>query len=180
MTQNPDIVIDYAAADRVKAAYLYSFFRFVTWPEITSDTFRVAVLGDSGITKTLQKIARQKSFKDRKSGRSFKIEILVLRSWDQVGDCELLLLGTQTTADDRRLAVQQLHDSPCFIVLDSTFSDTPANDVVSRLHLQGGGVKFDLNLQQAKRRRLVLDAKLLRAAHSILSDETSPASEVPS
>lgn len=80
--------------NRVKAAFVFNFAKFVKWPEAEeADVFRVGILGRSWLTAPLREISKQKKVR----GKAF--EVKVFKSEDTVGPCELLIVTRDRLTD---------------------------------------------------------------------------------
>jgi len=47
--------------DKIKAAYLYNFTKFISWPEISGDRFTICLLGQDGVTELLAPLEGRKA-----------------------------------------------------------------------------------------------------------------------
>ncbi|MEL7337169.1 MAG: YfiR family protein, partial [Planctomycetota bacterium] len=171
--------IDQAKANKVRAAYLYSFLRFVSWPKTTAtggtrSEFRIAIIGNPKLASIIQRIAERKKFIDRNSGVEIPIVVSSTGQLPGNADLEMLYLAT---ADDHSAFdqwVRRRPDGPVFVVRDEIGRlSSEAFTGTARFVVRGGGVKFDLNLDDARQRGLVMPAKLLSAADRLRSQDAA-------
>lgn len=169
----PAAAADRAAEFNVKGVYLYNFARYIEWPDhpqLSRRTFDIGIVGDSGIVYPLQKLAQRRTVVDKRRGTARKISI---RSYSRVEDCRtchmLFIADTVSEADTTHLR-QRFAGLPVVIV-GETAGFAISGGTIEFLLLDGG-VRFRLNVDDARRRRLKTDAKLLTAAHEVLSNES--------
>lgn len=101
----------------VKAAYIYSICKFVTWP---TDAFPapdqplvIGVMGKPEILSRLEKVAGSRQAQDRR---------LTIRTIDKPADfagCHLIYLGESLDAKGRAAALKALNTKPTVIVAES-------------------------------------------------------------
>lgn len=173
--QHSETVIDRKAEFNVKAAYLYNFARYVTWPnqpEIQADNrFHIGVVGESDIVVPLQKIAKFKKIQDRRSGAAKPIRLHQFASADAFTRCHILFVSESTPQETVAAIIRKTRTLPVLIVGETI--DFAKLSGTAEFRLVNGGVRFDLNLGAANERQLQLDAKLLKAANSIVDRETA-------
>jgi YfiR/HmsC-like len=88
-----------ADEDRVKAAYLYNFAKFVEWPATsfagTDSSMLICSIGDERLAEALQQMARGKQAQGR------TIEVRQVVGLDQLKSCRILLIAFR---DKERIA----------------------------------------------------------------------------
>lgn len=152
--------------DKVEAAYLRNFARYVTWPASAfSDErapWRICILGSDRFEDVLEKTLQGRS----EQGRPF--EIFRARSVEQLPPCQIVFVGHDSAAR-RRAALDELRRRPVL-----TVGDAPE-------FLQEGGiirfqvaqhVEMSINLDQARAISLTIPAKMLEIAHDVVENGT--------
>lgn len=167
----PDRTSEY----NVKGAYIYNFARYVTWPESShlpaTAEFHIGVLGESGVIAPLQKIAKFKKIVDRRTGNSLPIKLREFANLSECQPCQILFVAESVAPDVVAAVLTQYADLPVLIVGETTgFARAKGN---AEFLLVSGGVRFDLNLDATSQKQLKLDAKLLKAANSIVQTQTA-------
>jgi hypothetical protein len=149
--------INARTAYNVKAAFLYSFGRYVAWPpqafDGDDDPFVIGVVGTDPFGGALDQIAKLKKIQ----GRS-----IVVRRFASLGDytpCHILFVPATTSSESQLAAIEKTASDHVLIVGESP-SFASSGGVVN-FQLSAGKVRFEINLTAAKRRELALDAKLL-------------------
>lgn len=156
-----------AAADtnfeyKVKAAFLFNFARFVTWPAYKFETpespIDICVLGSDPFDGVLDDTVRDKSI----NGRPLRVR-RALRP-DELRRCHVVFSGETDPARLQALlgalaghAVLTVHEA----------DDTQAGGVV-RFLIEDDRVRFEINTAAAARENLQLSAKLLGVARVVL------------
>ena len=154
----------------VKTAYIYGFGRYVTWPEddraLPQDRFVIGILGESPVRKTLDELASKRTVTDRRTGRSLPIQVVQFRSLAEYAPCQILLVPDKVDRETTRAAIEQFRDRPVLLIGESP-QFTQLGGSVGFL-IVDGSVKFDVNIDDATRKGLKIDAKLLRAANEVV------------
>jgi hypothetical protein len=156
-------VIDRTREYNVKAVFLYSFGRYVTWPEegfaATGDRFVIAVYGETPIDAALGRIAQKRTINGR------KMVVRQITSPENVGDCQILFVAASTTDEDRAALMKAVEGSHVLLVGESTqFAEVGG---CIGFYLSGETVRFAINVEAARREGLTLNAKLLSLGRRI-------------
>jgi len=153
-----------ANPNKVKAAYLLNFTRYVTWPTntfpATNAPWRIGILGKDPFGRVLDS-----TFEGRMvQGHPF--EILRAPTLDQLPPCQMVFIAAMDPAA-RQAALTVLTNQPVL-----TVSDAP-----DFLH-EGGIIRFQttdrvrmsINLDQARAASLVIQTKMLEVSQAVLED----------
>jgi hypothetical protein len=150
----------------VKAAYLYNFARFVTWPvdvPAASEPFRLCVVADGQMLDAVVETMAGETI----NGRS--VETPTPQTPDEARTCQMLFLG-RAAGERARTLLGGVRDSPVLTVGD--FEGFVAQGGVIELVREQNRIRFDINSRNAARARLVISARLLRVARRVLEDTT--------
>jgi hypothetical protein len=167
---SPDPLVDSAKASKIKAVYLYSFGRFTKWPGPPPDAskrdFTISIVGTSDIESSLVKIAKKRTIQDH--------AIRVTHCEDPLEiserDCDMVFVSRTVSQDDLAALMRRLRDIPVLTVTEST---APPVGTVLNFVLEGDSIHFEINIEEAQRKKLALDARLLRQGRKMLpSDHT--------
>jgi hypothetical protein len=148
---------------RIKAAFLYNFSRFVSWPEEIrqTDRFTICVLGIDPFGNALDSLAG-------KAVHDSQLDILHLPGTDVAGECRVVFVSdSETDRIDSILA--PLEDRPVLTVSDSAAFAEKGGMI--GLRLANNKVRFDINIDAAQRAGLNISSKLLSLA-TIVGDAT--------
>lgn len=145
----------------VKAAFLFNFTRFVEWPAgipPSSDPFRLCVVADRAMTGVIARTMEGETVNGRPS------QTLVPSSPQEARGCQILFVG-RTEAARAAPILAAVRDRPVLTVSDaSRFADRGGMIEFVR---EDGRVRFDVNVDAAKKSGLNISARLLRVARNV-------------
>jgi hypothetical protein len=142
----------------VKAAYLFNFSRFITWPPPTSaqgEVFNVCVLGRDPFGSALRHTL---------AGESVDGRTVVARTIKKVEDalaCRILFVSG--SEDSHVPAILQGLGEASILTVSDVPGFTARGGMIQFVY-EGRNVRFEVNLTAAERARLALSADLLRVA----------------
>ena len=142
----------------IKAAYLYNFTRFVSWPAgipPASEPFRVCVLADATTTAAVQRTMQGETVDGR------PMSTLVPASAADIKSCQLLFVDA--TVEEK--AVEMLaaaREAPVLVVGDGE-NITKRGGAIAFVKEQGK-VRFDIASRNAHRSGLTISSRLLSVA----------------
>jgi hypothetical protein len=147
---------------QVKAAFLYNFAKFVQWPpevfQSSSAPLAICILGQDPFGRSLE---------DTVVGREIDGRSLAVRhisSVKQVAGCQVLFIG----AAEYKRSPPMLADIRTPGVLTIGDSDASGADgVVINFKLDGGKVRFEINVEAAEREKLRISSRLLSLAQIV-------------
>jgi hypothetical protein len=147
----------------LKALFLYNFGSYIEWPPATfaSDVqpFTIGVLGTSPIEGTLQEIAATR----RIQGRPIVIERY--SSPAMVKGCQILFVPRGASSSERAEVAAVLQDRGVLIV-----GETPgfaASGAAVNFFIEANKIRFEINVEAAKRQHLKISSKLLALARIV-------------
>ncbi|WP_396434895.1 YfiR family protein [Limnohabitans sp.] len=144
--------------DRIKAAYVYNFAKFVELPGAEEMPIRLCVVGKDDPNDRMFSLNRR---------IAQKREILVRKdvAMDQLKDCGMVFVGA---ADNRLLpqVVKQLGNAPVLVISD----DRQAIDQGAHLGLlhNDDRVEFEVNLLNLQRSNLRASSQMLKLARTVV------------
>lgn len=146
---------------QVKAAYLYNFTLFVSWPHLdkaSNRSFDVCVLGTDPFGAVLDSTFAGETF----DGRAIRVQ-RITDPHDASG-CRILFISQ---SEDKRLAdiISSLDKAEALTVSD--ISDFSERGGMIQFVWQGDNVRFEVNLQATNSAGLVLSSDLLKIAASV-------------
>jgi hypothetical protein len=153
-------IIDKKSEYNVKAVYLYSFGRYVAWPD---DAFAskqsalvIGVLGDNPFGGALLRIAQTKSVQ----GRS--IEIRRFAPGDDCAGCHVLFISNTVPLETQKEVLNQLRDQHVLLVGEE--QGFALRGGIISFFIEENTVRFRINVEVAQSHRLSIDGKLLSLA----------------
>ena len=151
------------AEAQVKAAYLYNFGKFVTWPEgsatKSAHTFGICVLGKDPFGATLDSTVAGESINGKKITVSRPAKI------QDASDCNVLFISASEEgrlasilAAAQRFSALAVSDMPHFAERGGTIGFVTSQ----------GRIRFEVNLRAAEQSHLTLGSELLKVASSVI------------
>jgi len=152
-----------ASEEQVKAAYLYSFAKFIEWPSRTFQTssspFHFCVMNNRSFQVELDRTVKGKSV----AGRT--IEVVSVLNAEQSRSCHLLFVDASQERQSRQV-IQALQGAAILIVGET------------RNFIEGGGtigflmedehVYFEINQKEATLAGLYVSSRLLSVAKRVI------------
>ena len=142
----------------VKAAYLFNFGKFVTWPQKTyapRDSFLVCVIGKDPFGPILDKTTAGETINGKKV-----INKRISRPQD-AGECSVLFISS---SEEPRLSRILAIVEGLPVVTVSDMSDFVERGGMIQFVVDSGRVRFKVNLGPAQRDGLMLSSELLKVA----------------
>jgi hypothetical protein len=141
---------------RIKAAFLYNFTSFVTWPEASAGQtgFTLCVFGKDPFGKLLDRLAG-------KPVKNTKLVVRRLESLALLDQCQLVFISEIST-DQLGATLALLHRLPVLTVSDM-HGFTGLGGIIE-FRIIDNKVRFDINLDAAESAGLTISSKLLSLA----------------
>ena len=148
---------------RIKAAFLYNFTSFVTWPDNLAgeSEFTLCVFGDDPFGELLDKLA----------GKSVNGRQLVVRRLESLAlldQCKLVFIS-EMPSDQLGAALALLHGLPVLTVSD-IHGFTELGGIIE-FRIIENKVRFDINVNAAESSGLNISSKLLSLASRFRRDD---------
>ena len=145
----------------VKAAFLYNFTRFVEWPAGIppgAEPFRLCVIADDRTAAAVDRTMQGEAVNGR------PVQTVAPATREAAQRCQILFVG-RGEAERAAPLVAAVRDLPVLTVGDGNqlLQQGGAIEFV----LDGGRVRFDVNLKTAKRSGLTISSRLLQVARNI-------------
>jgi YfiR/HmsC-like len=152
----------------VEAVYVFKFSQFVNWPGTgrTQGSFDICILGDDPFGPFLDKTIRGESL----NGKAVA-ERRIMHA-QEAQSCAILYIS-RSEANRLRQVLDTVHDWPVLTVSD--LPDFADKGGMIQFILQGGKVRFEVNLIPATRAGLTLSSELLKVAVEVKGTGTQGA-----
>ncbi|WKJ89654.1 YfiR family protein [Methylomonas montana] len=142
---------------KVKAAYLYNFTKFITWPEKASPTFNICIIGNDPFGKLLDPL-ESKTVLDK------PIRLYRFESAKQAKDCDIVYFdNTDQRADLAIPGVLLIGSLKKALTVSSQPFFAESGGMIG-FALDDEKVKLHINLKALKQSGLNVSAKLLEVA----------------
>jgi hypothetical protein len=149
--------------DAIKAAYVYKFAPFVTWPSTLppGGAFTICSVGSDRVAALLPQVTEGQ----RIDGRP--IRVLALEEASLPGECQIVYVAASANA---AAILDALHGKPVLTVTSGDGRHGVVHLVTIERH-----VDFDIDDKLASEDGLSISSKLLGLAHSVIrTTETQP------
>lgn len=152
----------------IKAAFLYKFSNYVTWPETAfgaeSDPFVIGVYGENPFGKTLDTIADAKKV----SGRT--IVVKKVSSAQEALGCHILFLSRTATQKEIEAVASIASESKSVLIVGESDSFVDLGGDV-QFFIENNKVRFTFNERVASGEGLKVSSKLLALARPAPSSQ---------
>lgn len=139
----------------LKAAFLYNFAVYTTWPDSDASTFNLCIYGNDPFGKNLDSLMQKKRVNDR------TITIHRTNNIDRLDSCQLVFIS-RSSIDNLGTVINTLQDKPILMVADSP--NSTQKGVTINMEVKNEKVTFEANLIVARKAGLNLSSQLLRFA----------------
>jgi hypothetical protein len=141
---------------RVKAAFLYNFAKFVEWPpqafKTPQDPIAICVLEPNPFGTALAELIRGKSIDGR------PIVFRIVQEAEEAGACQILFVSASA---EKRFRSLEGNLRPAGVLTVGEAPGFAADGGVLNFKLDAGRVRFEINLDAARRAQLNISSKLL-------------------
>lgn len=153
-----------ASPNKVKAAFLRNFTRYVNWPaDVFADDrspWRICVLGTDPFGDILDQTVAGR-FEQGRAFQIFRAETL-----DELPRCQIVFI-TYKDAAKRRAVLAELKKSPVLTVSDAP--DFLQEGGIVQFHI-GDRVEMSINLDQARSASLAIQTKMLEVSRDVVEN----------
>lgn len=149
---------------KIKAAYLYNFTKFITWPPIQSDTFNICLIGNDPFQDLLDNL-------ETKTAQDKPIKIFRYDNARQASQCQIIYFDTlnshQSIVSTSALLVGNLSEK---LSVGSQPFFAESGGMIGFV-LEQEKVKLHINLKTLKQSGLSISAKLIEVSTVVGEDE---------
>lgn len=142
----------------IKAAFLFNFAKFVTWPEEPPGNMMLCIIGNDPFGQALDVLAD-------KEVHGKPLQIRQIASAEAGAGCHILFVSRSETSQLEKLFAFFNQESGLLTVSD--ISNFAARGGMIELLLEGNKVRFAINVSAARNAGLGMSSKLLQLATRI-------------
>ncbi len=158
MSYSPCILADESSEYTLKAAFLYNFAAFTTWPESHIDTFNLCIYGSDPFGPNLDVLLKDKNV------NGFAITIHRTNEIDHLEQCQLVFISRSVISSLTKV-IDVLKDQPVLTVADHPSAIKLG--VSLSMDIKKDKITFEANLGVARKTGLNLSSQLLRFASRV-------------
>jgi hypothetical protein len=154
LLSRPPAVAQDVTEPALKAAFIYNFARFTTWPTdaAASDSFLICVLNDSAVTQALQRAVAGRSLTER------PVVVSAVAQGASKRACQVLYVAGLPVTQVAEV-VAELRESPVLTI--SNIEGFAAAGGMTQFFFEHGQLRFRIHLDSAKRAGLQISSRLL-------------------
>jgi hypothetical protein len=145
--------------NEVKAAYIYNFAKFVSWPNQAfsspNDPIKIGVLGDGEFESLLESIVKDKTI------QAHPIRVRHIKLPADFSSLHMLYISASELKQYKQIA-EELRSSPVLTITEAD-AGSPTKGIMN-LFVEAGKVQFDVDIAKAEQAHLQISSKLLRLA----------------
>lgn len=149
----------------IKSAYIFNFVKFIDFPENTFSTnkepFIIGVMGNEALLAVLQDIIKGRTINNR------NVIAIGISQIEETNKCQIILFSQMTTLQVRQF-LEYLNSKPILTIGDN-IEDFCQNGGIINFTPHNSPKRFEININAAKRAKLIISSKLLALAR-IVSD----------
>lgn len=146
---------------QVKAAFIYNFLKFVEWPSeapiSSSPAITLCIIGNDPFGKNIN------AFSEKIVG-SKRIAVRHTNSIKEIKDCHALFI-TESEKSNLSEIIEFIAGSYILTIGDT--DGFAQKDVIINMYIEDKKVRFEVNLDAAKRTGLRIDSRLLKLARIV-------------
>lgn len=142
----------------LKAAFVYNFAKFTDWPKDAVPAkapFTICVLGDAAVADAVARLSKDRDV----AGRPIAVSRLGTDGAPQ--GCQVLYLS-KIPAAQATAALKAVREAPVLTLSDSDHFLERGG--IAELYFEHGQLRFDVDLESAKRAQLKISSRLLALA----------------
>lgn len=149
--------------DKVKAAFVYNFAKFVEWPEnafpAKDSPLILCVIGKDNVGAALQVLEKKEV-----QGRQLRLNVITdLTQYLQSNSCHILFIANSESSHQQEL-LQDLGDAPTLTVADN--AEFIKQGGMISLYVESQRVQFAVNQTATHNTGLKLSARMLQLART--------------
>jgi len=141
---------------KIKAAYLYNFTKFISWPENESETFNICLVGKDPFGSIINPI-------EKRTVKSKPIRLFRLETAADTQHCQIVYLSSLTRKPVTLAGILTIASLTPSLTVGELKSFTQSGGMIAFFQKQGK-VKLHINLKVLRNSGLDISAKLLEVA----------------
>lgn len=156
----------------LKASYINRFMHFVTWPEKdgvqSSSQLEICILGENPFDGDLEKVFVKQTDDDK------EVKIKYISDIDEAANCDVLFVA-ESKKNEISDILEKVSDKQILTIGDTKGFFNAG--VIITFYIESDRLKFKINLDAAKKSKIVFDPYLLD--YAIIPDSSEVSSNAP-
>jgi hypothetical protein len=154
----PGAVAQNVTESALKAAFIYNFAKFAVWPPAVppaATPFMMCVLGDPAVGDALERAVKGRQLRDR------GLAVSRVTADSPLTLCQILYVTGVNTSQTTEILTSLRHAS---VLTISDFDEFVRLGGMTQFFVEGGNMRFCINLESARLPRIHFSSKLLALA----------------
>jgi hypothetical protein len=144
--------------NQVNAAFVYNVARYVSWPQSTSGSFMIGILGKGSLDRAWLELKGKQVH-----GRT--LEVRKSDDLEELTSCQIIFIGAPTRKNISRILLV-LQDHPILTI--SNLNGFAQSGGMVHLFTENDRIRFKINLSAARQSGLKISAQLLKLAKEVI------------
>ena len=142
--------------------FMYNFTRYIKWPDAAmGNEFVIGVIGKSGITEHLEKMAQSKNVNGK------PIVVKMFKNPDEITDCHMLFIPDNYSSKFEDVKTK-LAGKPTLVISERPGLAQKGSDI--NFVVNNGKWNFEMNQASTDSRSLKVSSELTKFAHKIYTE----------
>ena len=158
---------------KLKAAFIYNFIKFVTWPEDAgkqSESIKIAIIGEDPFAKNFDPIVK-------KTVKNKKIELMKYHDFNKIADSNSLgqyqvIFICKSESENVTKIINSVAGKPVLVI--SGIDNFAELDGMIGFVKRDNKIRFEINLNAAKLADLKISSQLLKLALRVIEKQQKP------
>lgn len=152
-----DVRVSEATEDHLRAAMVVGIIRYTSWGDGLGDTLNVCLMGGNQSFTYIEALENS----DAISSKKFKVNRVGRQDHRHLDSCHVLVIGDNAPDDFKSTVITQ----PCLLICDGC--GKAKNQVSVSLRKDNNRIRFDVNLNVAKKNKVTFRASMLELAATV-------------
>jgi YfiR/HmsC-like len=139
--------------EKFKALFIYNFTKYIEWPGISGNDFKITIIGNSKLVNELENIAAKKTV-----GQS-TIKVVSVKSVTEVKNCQVIFISN-SYIDALHELVDKAKSNNILLITESPNSCSQGASV--NFVVNNGNIKFEISRSNIENAGLKVSASLLK------------------
>ena len=139
----------------IHSMMMYNFTKYIQWPENSSGSFKIAVIGDDDVFNTLKAWYTGKTVGNR------KLSVVKFSNASEIGKCDILYVSKSNSKDFESL-YNKFSNEATLIITDKQGLGKKGSDI--NFKLVNNRLAFELNMASINQSNLKVSKQLMNIA----------------
>ena len=143
----------FSQEEKFKALFIYNFTKYIEWPAINGNDFKITIIGNNKLVNELDNIASKKTV-----GQS-AIKVTTAKSVSEVKNCQILFISN-TNIDEMAMVLDNARNQNILLITESPNACSHGAGV--NFVINNGNIKFEISKSNIENAGLKVSPSLLK------------------